>query len=64
MVVATLQQNAHMAQQVIAGAVERLPIDRGCDCARALASAIITRSDDVPMATKLRLEAIIGRYMT
>jgi 5'-methylthioadenosine phosphorylase len=64
MVVATLQQNAHMAQQVIAGAVERLPIDRGCECARALATAIITRSDDVPMATKLRLEAIIGRYMT
>ena len=64
MVVATLQQNAHMAQQVIAGAVERLPIDRGCECARALATAIITRSDDVPTATKVRLAPIIGRYMS
>jgi 5'-methylthioadenosine phosphorylase len=64
MVVATLQQNAHMAQQVIAGAVERLPIDRGCECARALATAIITRSDDVPTATKVRLAPIIGRYIS
>ena len=51
MVVATLMENARMAQQVIAGAVERLPIARTCECARALASAIITRPDAMPVAT-------------
>jgi 5'-methylthioadenosine phosphorylase len=64
MVVATLMQNAHTAQQVIANAVERLPIARECECARALASAIITRSEQVPAATKTRLRPIIGRYMS
>ena len=63
MVVATLMQNAHTAQQVIANAVERLPIARDCECARALATAIITRSEHVPAATKERLRPIIGKYM-
>src|SRR5689334_22739126 len=43
MIVANLMQNAKTAQQVIAHAVERLPIARDCECARALATAIITR---------------------
>jgi 5'-methylthioadenosine phosphorylase len=64
MIIANLMQNARTAQQVIAHAVERLPIDRTCDCARALATAIITRPEAVPAATKERLRAIIGKYMT
>jgi 5'-methylthioadenosine phosphorylase len=64
MVVATLMQNAHTAQQVIANAVERLPIARDCECARALASAIITRSDHVPAKTKERLGPIIRKYIS
>ena len=63
MVIATLNQNARTAQQVLARAVERLPIDRTCECARALATAIITRPEAVPAATRARLEPIIGRYM-
>ena len=63
MVVATLTQNAHTAQQVIANAVERLPIARDCECARALATAIITRSEHVPAATRERLRPLIGKYM-
>jgi len=64
MVVATLTQNAQRAQQVMAAAVARLPIARDCECARALASAIITRSEHVPSATKAKLQPIIGKYMT
>jgi 5'-methylthioadenosine phosphorylase len=63
MIVRTLTENARTAQQVIARAVERLPIPRGCECARALATAIITRKDDVPDATKARLRPITGRYL-
>jgi 5'-methylthioadenosine phosphorylase len=62
-VVATLLQNAATAQQVIANAVERLPIARDCECARALASAIITKAAHVPAATINRLRPIIGRYL-
>jgi len=63
MVVATLLENARMAQQVIAAAVEGLPIARTCECARALASAIITRPDAIPAAARARLAPIIGKYV-
>jgi 5'-methylthioadenosine phosphorylase len=63
MVVATLLRNAKMAQQVIAEAVARLPIERSCECARALATALLTRPEAVPEQTKRELAPIIGKYM-
>ena len=57
MIIANLIANAKMAQQVIADAVERLPIARTCECARALATAIITRPEAIPAATKQRAGA-------
>ena len=63
MIISNLVQNAKMAQQVIANAVERLPIARDCECARALATALITRPEAVPAATKTKLAAIVGRYL-
>jgi 5'-methylthioadenosine phosphorylase len=63
MIIANLTANAKMAQRVIAAAVEQLPIARGCECARALANAIITRPEAVPVDTKHRLAPIIGRYL-
>jgi 5'-methylthioadenosine phosphorylase len=63
MVIANLLQNAETAQRVIANAVERLPIARSCECARALATAIITRPEVVPAATRERLHPIIGKYI-
>jgi 5'-methylthioadenosine phosphorylase len=64
MVVANLLQNARTAQQVIAGIVERLDGARACECATALASAIITRPDAIPEATRQELAPIIGRYVS
>jgi 5'-methylthioadenosine phosphorylase len=63
MIIENLTRNATMAQQVIANAVERLPIDRACECARALATAIITRPEAVPAATRERLAPIVGKYL-
>ena len=63
MIVANLMQNARTAQEVIANAVERLPIDRTCECARALATAIITRPEAVAAETKRTLQPIIGKYI-
>ncbi len=44
MIIRNLTENAKAAQHVLANAVERLPIARDCECARALATAIITQS--------------------
>jgi 5'-methylthioadenosine phosphorylase len=64
MIVANLLRNAATAQQIIANAVERLPIDRSCECARALATAIITRPEAIPAATRERLRPIVGKYLS
>ena len=44
MITAVLTENARVAQRVVADAVGRLPKERTCECATALASAIITRT--------------------
>jgi 5'-methylthioadenosine phosphorylase len=64
MIVSNLMRNAEMAQRIIAGAVEQLPIERRCECARALATAIITRPEVIPAAAKERLRPIIGKYLS
>ncbi len=64
MIIANLTQNARTAQQVIAGAVEALGgAPRTCGCGTALATAIITRPDAVPEATRRRLAPIMGKYL-
>jgi 5'-methylthioadenosine phosphorylase len=63
MIVSNLMQNAKVAQQVIANAVEKLPIARGGECARALATAIITRPEAIPAATRARLQPLVGKYL-
>jgi 5'-methylthioadenosine phosphorylase len=64
MIIANLTQNARTAQKVIAEAVGRLDAaPRTCPCASALATAIITRPDAVPAATKQKLAPIVGKYL-
>jgi 5'-methylthioadenosine phosphorylase len=63
MIVANLVANAKTAQAVIADAVSRLPLDRTCGCASALAHAILTRPDAVPEETRRALAPIIGKYV-
>ena len=64
MVMSTLAKNATTAQQIIAGAVERLPYDRTCECASALKYALVTRPEMVPDQIKKDLAPIIGRYIS
>jgi 5'-methylthioadenosine phosphorylase len=63
MIIANLTANATMAQHVIANAVEQLPIARDCECARALAGAIITRRDAMSQHTRERLHLLMGKYL-
>ena len=63
MVVANLLKNALMAQRVVSEAVSHLPVPRTCECATALASAIITRPEAIPEQTKKELAPIVGKYV-
>jgi 5'-methylthioadenosine phosphorylase len=62
-IIGVLGKNAETARKVLRAAVRRLPIPRDCECANALASALITPSDLVPEAVKRELEPIVGRYL-
>jgi 5'-methylthioadenosine phosphorylase len=63
LIIANLMQNAVTAQKTIAAAVEHLNALRTCTCKEALATAIITRPDQVPAAIKKELAPIIGKYI-
>ena len=63
MIIANLTKNAAMAQRIIADAVGRVPDTRSCECACALATAIITRRDAIPEKVKKDLAPIIGKYV-
>ena len=63
MVIGNLLQNAKTAQQIIAGAVERLPYERTCECAAALKYALITRPDAIPEHIRKDLAPLIGKYL-
>jgi len=63
MIIATLTQNAVTAQRVVANAVARLPVERSCECASALGSAIITRPELIPPALKREMAPLIGKYV-
>ena len=63
MIIEILNQNAAAAQRVVAEMVARLPVDRSCECANALGSAIITRPDLIPASVKRDLAPIIGKYI-
>lgn len=60
MVIGNLRQNAKVAQAILAHAVARLPVERTCACATALASALVTHPEAVPAATKARLAHILS----
>jgi 5'-methylthioadenosine phosphorylase len=63
-IIATLNQNAENAQRVLRQAVKTMPEERSCKCGSALHSALITDLKLVPGATKKRLAAIIGKYIS
>ncbi|MDE3154673.1 MAG: S-methyl-5'-thioadenosine phosphorylase [Acidobacteriota bacterium] len=63
LIIANLLQNAKTAQAAIAEAVGRVPAERTCECATALATALVTRPEHVPAQTRTDLAPIIGKYI-
>src|SRR5271163_1998096 len=63
-IIATLVQNAENAQKVLREAVRAMPEGRSCKCGAALKHALVTDMKLVPKATKKKLDAIIGKYIS
>jgi 5'-methylthioadenosine phosphorylase len=61
-IIATLNQNASNAQNVLREAIKTMPAERKCKCGSALAHAMITDPKLIPAKTKKNLAAIIGKY--
>jgi len=63
-IIATLVANAENAQRVLREAVRAMPEERNCKCGAALKHALVTDMKLVPQATKKKLGAIIGKYIS
>ena len=62
-IIAILNENAALAKQIIKLAIDKIPAEQECECASALATAIITDRTKIPDETKKKLDPIIGKYM-
>lgn len=58
-----MHANVATARRVVAAAAPRLPQERACACATALANAIITDRAAIPAKTRRDLAPIAGRYL-
>ena len=63
-ILAILQRNVQLAQEVIARTVPQLQGPRTCPCSTALQTAIITDRTMIPTAVRERLGLLIDRYLT
>jgi len=63
MLVENLQANARVSKKAIEYLVPTIPEERTCECATALANAIITQRDMIPEETKEKLKPLIGKYL-
>lgn len=63
LVVANLLKNVETTQALLPDISARIPETRACNCQSALERAIITSRELIPDEAKLRLSAIIGRYL-
>jgi 5'-methylthioadenosine phosphorylase len=62
-ILANLHANAASARAVLRAAIERLPIERDCECAHALRAGLLTPVDQMPEAVKRELGPILAKYV-
>jgi 5'-methylthioadenosine phosphorylase len=63
-IINNLNRNTENAQNVVREAVRALPEQRHCKCGAALQHAILTDRALIPAATRKRLAAIAGKYLS
>jgi 5'-methylthioadenosine phosphorylase len=62
-IVAVLLKNAENATKVVRETVAAMPKGRSCKCGDALAHAILTDRDKIPVATRQKLSLILDKYL-
>ncbi len=62
-VIANAMKNEEAVRNIIKEAVPRISLERNCICANALAGAIITSPDKIPVETRRKLNDLIGKYL-
>ena len=62
-IVNNLTKNAQTAKRLIKKAVENVPIEQDCSCAKALETAIITARDKIPRKVIEKLGPIVDKYL-
>jgi 5'-methylthioadenosine phosphorylase len=63
-IVAVLVKNAENAAKVVRETVAAMPAARSCKCGSALAHAILTDRDKIPVATREKLSLILDKYLS
>jgi 5'-methylthioadenosine phosphorylase len=63
MVVSNLTKNSKTAQEIIRLATQAIDPDADCGCRHALATAIMTRPEAMPPATKKKLNLLLEKYV-
>jgi len=60
----TMRQNLDAARKIIKLAVGKIPEERHCGCATALAGAIVTDPRLIPAEQRKKLKLLIGKYLS
>ncbi len=63
MVIRILNQNTRIAQDAIRHLVRHLKAERSCECDHALANALITQRERIPLSTLRTLRPLIQKYL-
>lgn len=62
-VIANAVKNEEAVRSIIKKALAGIPPDRNCICSNALAGAIVTSPEKIPVETKRKLGELIGKYL-
>lgn len=62
-VISNAMKNEEAVRNIIKEAVPRISLERNCICANALAGAIITSPDMIPVETRRMLNDLMGKYL-
>ncbi len=62
-VLETMRKNIDTAKKIIKLVIGRIPSERKCPCATALATAIVTPSHLIPAEQRKKLNLLIGKYI-
>lgn len=64
MVIEILNRNTQIAQQAVRNLVRSVSDERTCSCGSALATALITHREAIPLETRQRLGLLVDKYLS